>query len=100
MSLANSEDPDEMPYNAKCRIMRHFIKVCAVCSDKKKILRIQYFPDIITRDPSNYTMNRPRFTVSNQKEESIYKGLLLCCMYKISPCLRCVGINLFPIKGT
>ena len=67
---------------------------------QKTILRIQYFPDIITRDPSNYTLNHPRFTVSVQKEESTYKGLILCCMYEISPCRRRVGINLFHIKGT
>ena len=38
---------------------------------------IHYSLDIRTHDPSNYTMNHPRFTVSNQKEESIFKGLIL-----------------------
>ena len=76
--IANSEDPDEMLYNAAihqglCCLLR-----------PKKILRRQYFPDIITRAPSNYTMNHPRITISNQKEEAIYKGLIFCCMYEIS----------------
>ena len=68
MSLANSEDPDGMSYNAAFhQDLRYLVR-----QKKRSSEEIQYFPDIITHDPSNYTMNHPRFTVSNQKEESIY----------------------------
>ena len=63
MSLANSEDPDEMPYNAafhqglRCLLRQ--------INDLKKKYNI--FPTLQPMTPRN-----PRFTVSNQKEESIY----------------------------
>ena len=53
MSLAYSEDPDEMPCNAKFCIYNAAFHQGLPCllRQKKKILRMQYFLDIITRDP-------------------------------------------------
>ena len=97
MSLAYSEDPDEKLCNAKCCIYNAAFHQGLPCLLRQKmILRMQYFLDIITRDPSNSnytcTLNHPRFTVSNQKKESIYEGLILCCMHEILLCRRRVGI--------
>ena len=59
--LANSEDPDEMLHNATL-----FAKTKTIFREK-----IQFHLEIITCDPWIYTMDHPKFIVSNQKEESI-----------------------------
>ena len=67
-SLANSEDPDEMPHNGAFHqglhcLLRHKHNL----QGQKQI----FYAEIITRDPSVYTMDHPKFIASNQKEESI-----------------------------
>ena len=53
--------------------MLHFIKVYIVCQDKNdlQIKKCNFYMEIITCDTSVYTMDHPKFIVSNQKEESI-----------------------------
>ena len=56
-TLANSEDPDEMMRNGAF----HQGLNCM----------LTFYLEIITCDPSIYTMDHPKFIVSNQVEESI-----------------------------
>ena len=66
-TLANSEDPDEMPHNVAFHQGQHYlIRQKTIFKEK-----IQYYLEIITFDPSINTMNHHRFIVSNQKEEYI-----------------------------
>ena len=60
-NLANSEDPDEM---------WHFIRVFTICEDKKYLQRkiYNFYLKIIM---IMIKMIDPKFTVLNQKEESI-----------------------------
>ena len=53
--------------------MRHFTSVYTVCLDKNdlEINEIQFYLEIIARNPSIYTKDHLNFIVSNQKEESI-----------------------------
>ena len=61
-TLANSEDLDEMPQNvAFYRLLRQ-----KQSSEKE----IQFYLKILACDPLIYTMDHPKFIVSNQKEES------------------------------
>ena len=61
-TLANSEDPDEMPHDAAFYQGLH-------CLLKQK--RFSLILRTKACDPSIYTMDHPMFIVSNQKEESI-----------------------------
>ena len=66
----------------KCRIMRHFICVCTACWDKINLHRMRMknniFLEIITRNPSVYTLDNPDLTVSNLwKRPLLLKGLTL-----------------------
>ena len=65
-TLANSEGPDEMPHDVAFHQGLHCLPR-QKCTSEKEI----YFLEIITCDPSIYTMEHPKFIVSNQKEESI-----------------------------
>ena len=66
--LANSEDPDEMWHNGafhpglKCLVRQNDLQ-------RKKYI---FYLEIITCDPSIYTMDHSKFIVSNQKDESIF----------------------------
>ena len=51
-TFTNSEDPDELPHNVAFHQSLHYLK-----SKKKKL--------------TLYTMDHPKFILSNQKEESI-----------------------------
>ena len=67
MPLANSEDPDEMPHNAALHRGLHCLLRQKQFSEKE----IQFYLEIITCGPSDYTMDHSKFIVSNQKEDSI-----------------------------
>ena len=69
-----------MKTQMKCSIMLHFIRVYTVCYGKKDLqTKKQYFSKIITWHPEIFTMDNPKFIVSNQKEKSIsiqwYQGI-------------------------
>ena len=74
-TLANSEDPDEMPHNVAFHQGLHSLLRQNRSSEKE----IQYFIKIITCDPSIYTMDHPDFTVSKFMENSI--GLKRVTLY-------------------
>ena len=60
--------------------MWHFIGVCTVCYDKNQSLEkeILYFFEIITCDPSIYTMDQPDLTVQILWNiPLVLKGLIL-----------------------
>ena len=64
-SLANSEDDsDEMPHNAAFHQGLHCLRRLSQSSEKE----MHFFLEIITCDPSIYTMDYPGFIVSTQKE--------------------------------
>ena len=65
--LANSEDPEEMPHYEAFHQGLH----CLLRQKKSSEKEIHFHLDIITCDPSIYTLDHPKFIVSNQKEESI-----------------------------
>ena len=65
-TLANSEDPDEMPRKAAFLQGLHCLQ-----RKKRSSEKIQFYLEIITCYPSIYTMEHPKFIVSNHKEESI-----------------------------
>ena len=67
-TLANSEDPDEMQHNAAFYQGLHYLLIQKKQSSEKKI---QFYLEIITCDPSIYTMKHPKFIVSYQVEEPI-----------------------------
>ena len=62
-TLANSEDP----------IRQHFTSVCTGCEDKIDLQRKEYniFFEIVTCNPSIYTMDHLDISVSNFMENSI-----------------------------
>ena len=63
---ANSKDPDEMPHNAAFHHGLHCLLRQII-----SVKRIQYHLEIITFDPSVYTMDDRQLIVSNHKEETI-----------------------------
>ena len=65
--LANSEDADEMPHHVAFHLGLHYLLRQKRSSEKE----IQFYLENITCNPSIYTMDHPKFIVSNQKEESI-----------------------------
>ena len=67
-TLTNGEDPDEMLLNAAF----HHQGLHYLIRQKLSLeIKIQFYLEIITHDPSIYTIGHPKFIVSNQKEESI-----------------------------
>ena len=63
-SLANCEDQDEMPF--------HQGLLCLHRQNRYSEKEIQYFLEIITCDPSIYTMDHPDLPVSNFMGNSIW----------------------------
>ena len=68
MTLANSEESDEMLLAAAFHLTLHYLLLKTKTIFEKEI---QFYLEIIICDPSNYTMDHPKFIVSNQKKESI-----------------------------
>ena len=67
-SLANSEDPYEMPHDAALHQGLLCLLIIAITLfDERNI----FFVEIITCGPSVYTMDHPKFIALNQKEERI-----------------------------
>ena len=66
-TLANSEDPNEMSLNAAFYQGLH----CLLRQKQSSETAIQFYLEIMTGDPSIYTMDHLKFIVSNQKEGSI-----------------------------
>ena len=62
-SLANSEDPDEMPHSAAFHQGRYYLLRLKRSSEKE----IQFQLEIITCDPSIHTMNHHKFIVSYEQ---------------------------------
>ena len=60
-SLANSKEADKMLHNA----------VFQQGLDSTSSREVQFHFEIITSDPSVYTMDHPKLILSNQKEYSI-----------------------------
>ena len=65
--FANSEDPDEMLLHAAFHQGPH----CLLRKEQSLDKEIQFYLEIITCDPSIYTMDHPKSIVSNQKEEPV-----------------------------
>ena len=65
--MTNSEDPDEMLQNAAFHLALH----CLLRQNQSAEKEIQYFKEIITIDPSIYTMVHPDLTVSSFMEKFI-----------------------------
>ena len=61
-TLANSKDQNEMLHYAGSQL---FSQTEMFFRERKK------YWEIITHYPSTYTMDRPKFIISNHKEESI-----------------------------
>ena len=59
--MAKSEDPDEMPHYAAFHQGLH----CLLRQNGSSENEMQYYLEIITCDPSIYTMDCPDITVSN-----------------------------------
>ena len=58
-TLANSEEPDEMPHSVAFHQDLH----CLIRQNQSSEKEIQHFLEIITGDPLIYTMNNPDFIV-------------------------------------
>ena len=66
-TLANSEDPDEMPH-----VAFHLGLHCLLRQNRSSEKNKQYFgEEIITFDPSIYTMDQPAFIVYSFMENSV-----------------------------
>ena len=65
--LANSENLDEMPHNAAFHQGLH----CLLRQNRSSAKEIQYCLEIITCDPSVYTMDKHDFIVCSFMENSI-----------------------------
>ena len=68
-TLANREDPDEMPYNAAFHLGLHCLLGQNWFSEKE--LKYNIFLENINCDPSMYTMNYSKFIVCRFMEHSI-----------------------------
>ena len=66
-TLENSEDPDEMPQYAAFHQGLHCLLRQNQSSEKNK----QYLLEIMTCDPSVYTMDHPDFIICSFMENSI-----------------------------
>ena len=65
-TLANSENPDEMLHNSvfhQC--------LCLLRQKLSPEKNVQFYLEIIICDPLIYSMDHPKFSISNQKEESV-----------------------------
>ena len=72
-TLANSEDPDEMPQNVAFHQGLHYLLRQKWSSEKE----IQYVLDIIACDPSKYVMDHLDFiVVALWKIPLVWKGLI------------------------
>ena len=79
-TLANSIDPDEMPHNAAFHQGLH----CLLRQNQPSEKQIRYFWEIITSDPSVYTMDHPDFIACSFMEYSIgLKRVKECQLYFI-----------------
>ena len=58
-TLAKSEDPDEMPHTAAFHQCLH----CLLRGKGSSEQELHFYLEIITCDPSIYTMDNPKFTV-------------------------------------
>ena len=61
------EDPDE-----KLHIAAYIRSTLFARQKQSSEKERQFYLEILACDPSNYTMDHPKFIVSNKKEESIY----------------------------
>ena len=61
-TLANREDQDEMPHNVAFHQGLH----CLTRQNQSSEKEIQYFFEIITRDPTVYTMDNPKLIACNK----------------------------------
>ena len=66
-TLANSEDSDEMPHKVAFHQGLH----CLLKQNYLYRKKYNIIMKIVACDLSIYTMDHPKFIVSNQKEESI-----------------------------
>ena len=66
-TLKISKDPDEKPHNAAFRQGLH----CLLRQNRSKEKKYNIFLEIITCDPSIFTMSHPDFIVCSFKERSI-----------------------------
>ena len=67
-TLANSEDPHEMPQSAAFHQDIHYLLLTGTIFKERKI---QFYWANITCGPSIYSMDHPKLNVSSQEEESI-----------------------------
>ena len=82
-TLANSEDPDEMPYNMAFHLGLHCLLRVNNLRERDSIL------EIITCNPQIYIMNHPKLIVSYLVEEliRIQKVKLSCTAFQWARCL-------------
>ena len=66
-NLANRRDPDEMPQNETFHQGLH----CLLRQERSPEKEIQYYLEIISCNPSIYTINQPDETVSSFMTNSI-----------------------------
>ena len=66
-TLANSEDPDEMPHDAAFHQSLHSLIRQKQSSEKE----IHFYLKVLTCELLIHTMDHPKFVVSNKQEESI-----------------------------
>ena len=66
-TLANNEDPDEMPLKAAF----HQALYCLLGLNPCFMKEIQYVLEITTQDPSVYSMGHPDFIICSLMENSI-----------------------------
>ena len=67
--LANTVDPDEVLPDVAMHQDLH----CLLCQNRSSEKEIQYVWDIMTCDPSKYTLNHPALTASNLIYEKFYR---------------------------
>ena len=78
----------------KCRIMRHFIRVCTVSrTNRPSEKEIQYFMVIITCDPSIYTMDHPDLWPFLRPDMEVIPNPKMAFIFPIS----CISAFIFPI---
>ena len=66
-TLANSEDPDEMPHNAAFHQSLH----CLQTERQKLSSEIQFYLEIITCDPSIYTIDHPKLLYQTRRKNPL-----------------------------
>ena len=105
-TLANTIDPDEVLPDAAC----HQGPYCLLCQNRSSEKEIQYVLDIMTCDPSIYTLNHSDLTASNLIYEKFFdtkrvkqqndictkKGLtvfMLLFGWLCSPFIHCVAFD-------